>query len=156
MNDSAPRSPSLSPTAELAGYAGVVPFIACLAGVALLPGYAERELSQRIAVTYGAMLLGFLGAVHWGLALAGRLAWNPARITGSILPAAAGIAAVLLGGTRGLALLAVSFGLLWLYEHRRLGAELPADYLALRRSLTLAVCTLLALTMFLSEPAGLM
>lgn len=156
MTEPAPRIPTLSPTAEIAGYAGVVPFVACLAGVALFPGYAERELSQRCALAYGAVILAFVGAVHWGLALAGRLAWTPARVAGSILPSVAGAAATLLGGTRGLALLAVSFGVFWLYEHQRLGSELPPDYVAMRRNLTLAVCALLAVTMFLSEPAGLM
>ncbi len=47
------------------------------------------------------------------------------------------------------------FGLFWLYEHRVLGTRLPAEYLGLRRHLTLATCMLLALTMFASETAGL-
>jgi hypothetical protein len=36
-----------------------------------------------------------------------------------------------------------------------LGAALPPAYLALRRTLTIATCVLLALTMFVSDVAGL-
>ena len=55
----------------------------------------------------------------------------------------------------GLALLVVGCGGFWLYEHRGLGAELPPAYLNLRRQLTLATGILLALTMFVSDAAGL-
>jgi hypothetical protein len=145
----------LNTTAEIVSYAGVVPFVLCLLGVALLPNYGQRELAQRIAISYGAVVLAFIGAVHWGLALAGRMPWRPARIAGSVLPAVLGAVATLLGGQRGLALLVVGFGVFWLYEHRSVGAELPAAYLSLRRNLSLVVCTLLAVTLILSDKAGL-
>jgi len=138
-----------------AGYLGVAPLLLCLAGVGLLPGYAARELAQRAAIAWGAVLLGCAGAVHFGLALAGRLTWQRARIGAALLPALAGAAAVVLGGQRALALLVVGFGGFWLYEHRALGVQLPAAYLDLRRQLTLATCMLLALTMFASDAAGL-
>src|ERR1700689_5242304 len=109
----------LNTTAEIVSYAGLVPLVLCLLGVALLPDFTARELAQRIAVAYGAVVLAFVGAVHWGLALAGHLAWNPARIAGSVLPAVFGAAATVLGGQRGLALLVVGFGVFWLYEHRK-------------------------------------
>jgi hypothetical protein len=145
----------LNTTAEVVSYAGVVPFVLCLLGVALLPNYGLRELAQRIAISYGAVVLAFVGAVHWGLALAGTLAWRPARIAGSILPALIGAAGTVIGGQRGLALLVVGFGVFWLYEHRSVGTELPAAYLSLRRNLSLVVCTLLAITMIISDTAGL-
>lgn len=145
----------LNTTAEIISYAGVVPFVLCLLGMTLLPHYGARELAQRIAISYGAVVLAFIGAVHWGLALAGRMTWGPVRIAGAILPALIGATATVLGGQRGLALLVVGFGVFWLYEHRRVGAELPADYVSLRRNLSLVVCTLLALTMILSDTVGL-
>jgi hypothetical protein len=145
----------LNTTAEIVSYAGVVPFVLCLLGVALLRDYEYRELAQRIAISYGAVVLAFVGAVHWGLALAGYLAWRPVRIGAAVVPALLGVTATILGGQRGLALLVVGFGLFWLYEHRSVGNELPADYLSLRRNLSLVVCTLLAVTMILSDSAGL-
>jgi Protein of unknown function (DUF3429) len=145
----------LNTTAEIVSYAGVVPFVLCLLGIALLPHYGARELAQRIAISYGAVVLAFVGAVHWGLALAGRMAWRPVRIAAAVLPALLGAIATVIGGQRALALLVVGFGVFWLYEHRNAGAELPAAYLSLRRNLSLVVCTLLAITMILSDTAGL-
>jgi membrane-associated phospholipid phosphatase len=69
-----------------------------------------------------------------------------------VLPSVWAAAALLLGGSRGLALLLAGFGSFWLYESRRLDDGLPPDYLALRRQLSIAVCALLALTVLASEP----
>jgi hypothetical protein len=144
----------LSPGVEWSGYLCVAPFILCLLGVGLLPELNQRELAQRVALGWGAALLAFSGAVHFGLALAGRLAWEPARAA-ALIPAVLGAVAVVLGGERGLAVLAIGFGAWWLFEHRVLGTALPGAYLNLRRQLTLATCILLALTMFASDGAGL-
>ena len=149
------RDARLSGAAELACYLGVAPLALCLLGVGLLPELGARELAQRIAIAWGAVLLGACGAVHWGLALAGRLPWEAIRIAAALAPALCAAAAAVLGGQRGLALLVVGYGGFWLYEHRVLGAALPADWLVLRRNLTLASCMLLALIMFASEGAGL-
>ena len=141
--------------AEWAGYAGVVPLLLCLAGVGLLPEYAWRELAQRAAIAWGAVLLAFAAAVHWGLALAGRLPWGAARLGASPAAALLGATGVVLGGQRGLAVLVVGHGGFWLYERRAVGSQLPPAYLSLRRPITFCICMLLALTMFLSETAGL-
>ena len=145
----------LNTAAEWLGYLGIAPLVLCLAGVGLLPVYHERELAQRIALAWGAALLAFTGAVHFGLALAGRLPWEPRRVGAAALPAVVGASAVLVGGQRGLALLVVGFGLFWLYEHRALGTLLPPPYLNMRRNLSLAICMLLALTMIASDAAAL-
>ncbi|HWG30344.1 MAG TPA: DUF3429 domain-containing protein [Steroidobacteraceae bacterium] len=145
----------LPPAAEIAGYAGVAPFALCLLGVGLLPDYAQRELAQRVAVAYGAVVLTFVGGVHWGLALAGRMPWRPVRILGAVAPAVIAATAVVMGGQRGLALLVVGLGVFWLYEHRQVGSELPDEYMSLRRNLSLGACILLALTLMLSDNAGL-
>jgi len=137
------------------GYLLVAPLALCLAGVGLLPGYAAQELAQQIAIAWGAVLLAAGGAVHWGLALAGGLTRPRARLGVALATALAGAAGVVVGGQRGLALLTVGCGVFWLYEHRVLGDELPPVYLAMRRHLTLAACTLLALIMFVSDTAGL-
>lgn len=155
MNTPGRAVPRLNTSAEIVGYAGVVPFVLCLLGMGLLRDYALRELAQRIAISYGAVVLAFVGAVHWGLALAGQLSWRPLRLGGAVLPALIGAASAVIGGQRGLALLVVGFGVFWLYEHRNVGGELPGDYLSLRRNLSLVVCTLLAITMILSDTVGL-
>ena len=153
-NDTAPVR--LGTAAELLGYLAVTPLIVCLACEATLSGYVGRELAERGAIAWGAVLLAFTGAVHWGLTFAGRLPSHPARTAAAALPAVVGAAAVLAGGQRALALLVIGFGLFWLYEHRSLGTQLPPAYLSLRRNLSLATCTLLALIMFASDAAGLL
>lgn len=145
----------LPPAAEIAGYAGVAPFALCLLGVGLLPELPQRELAQRIAVGYGAAVLTFVGGVHWGLALAGKMSWRTVRILGAVAPALIGAVATVLGGERGLALLVVGLGGFWLYEHRDARRELPDEYVSLRRNLSLSACILLALTLMLSDNAGL-
>ena len=104
------------------------------------------QVSERLALGWGAAILGYVSAVHWGLALAGRWPWTAGVVLGSTLPSVLAAAAVLIGEVRGLALLVVGFGLFWLYEHRYHQQDLPADYLALRRNLSLTVCVLLAMT----------
>lgn len=149
-----PPAAALAPIAEALGYLGLLPFLAALLGVGLLPGYGQRAFAQQLALAYGAGILSFVGAVHWGLAL-GRWGWSTGVALGSILPSVVATAALLVGGQRGLALLVAGFGLFWIYEHRRLGDRLPPDYLRLRRNLSVAVCSLLALTMILSDSRGL-
>ena len=145
-----------SAAAELASYLATAPLLACLAYVLLPAGYHAHELAQRGAIAWAAVLLAGTGAVHWGLALAGRLRAPALRTAASAAPAVVAAAAVLIGGQRALALLVVGFGLFWLYEHRALGTQLPPAYLSLRRNLSVAVCTLLALTLIASDAAGLL
>jgi len=146
----------LSSAAELLGYLTVAPLLVCLSCVAVLSGYADRELAQRSAIAWGAVLLGCTGAVHWGLALAGRLPATGARTAAAAVPPLLAATAVIVGGQRALALLVVGFGLFWLYEHRWLGAQLPPAYLSLRRNLSLAIVSVLALTLIASDAAGLL
>jgi hypothetical protein len=151
----APGWPRANTASEWAGYLCVAPLVAGLAAVGLLDEYGSRELAQRATIAWGAALLAFSGAVHWGLALAGRLRWQALHIGAALVPMLIAAAAVLIGGQRALALLVIGFGGLWLYEHRVLGARLPPDYLNLRRQLSIAICLVLAFTMFVSEHAGL-
>lgn len=148
-------SAPLSRAARWSGYAGVPPFVACLAVLLWAPRPHWREFAQQASVAYGAVILSFVGALHWALALAGRLPGDARTIIASVLPSVAAAIAVLLEGQRGLALLIVGFGAFWIYENRHWRGRLPADYLALRRSLTLAVCATLALTLLASDAAGL-
>lgn len=145
----------LSNVAVGSGYAGLLPFVAALLGVWLAPELRWQGLAQQLALAWGAVILAFVGALHWGFAIAGRLPATPFVISAAVLPSVIGAAAVLLAGQRGLALLIAGFGLFGIYEHRRWADSLPAEYLALRRRLTLSVCASLTLTVFASETAGL-
>ena len=135
----------MPPGASALGYGGLVPFVAAVLGIALLDG-EPRAMAARALLAYGAVILSFLGAVHWGLLLARSLPDVPIRLLAGVLPSLAGWIALLLPERHGLALLVVAFGAFWLYEHRMLGTRLlPEPYLGLRRNLTLGVCSLLTL-----------
>jgi hypothetical protein len=140
-----PREPELPAGAAALGLAGVLPFAAGAIALALLDGPAAQA-AARALVAYGAVILSFLGAVHWGLELAAPASGAARRLAAGVLPSLAGWIALLLEPRAGLALLVVAFGAFWLYEHRVFGASrLSPAWLALRRNLTLAVCSLLAL-----------
>lgn len=145
MNDRVGERAALAPGTRWLGYAGVLPFVACVVGIALLDG-ASRDFAARALLAYGAVILSFLGAVHWGFVLRAPGGRAVARLVAGVLPSLVAWAALLLPTGRGLTLLAVGFGGFWLYEHRVVGTSLlPPAYLGLRRQLTLAVCALLAL-----------
>lgn len=145
MNDRVGERAALAPGTHWLGYAGVLPFVACVVGIALLDG-ASRDFAARALLAYGAVILSFLGAVHWGFVLRAPGGRAVARLVAGVLPSLVAWAALLLPTGRGLTLLAVGFGGFWLYEHRVVGTSLlPPAYLGLRRQLTLAVCALLAL-----------
>ncbi|MBV8784684.1 MAG: DUF3429 domain-containing protein [Gammaproteobacteria bacterium] len=147
--------PATAAAHEWAAYLCVAPLLVTLAVLGLAAEVPVRELAQRVSVAWGASLLAFTGAVHWGLIFAGRMPAHPRRIAAALVPALCAALAVVIGGQKALALLVVGFGLFWLYEHRALGTELPPGYLNLRRPLVIATCLLLAVTMLVSESAGL-
>ncbi len=150
MPSPATSSPSLPSSVPALGYAGLLPFAAATLGSVLLDG-EHRALSLRALIAYGAVILSFLGAVHWGLALRAAGGEASRALVVGVLPALAGWVALLLPDRHALALLLVGFGAFWLYEHRVAGeALLPHDYLDLRRNLSLLVCGLLAVAALFS------
>ena len=141
------RLPSL---ATLLGLGGLVPFIACGFGAVWItePVNAARLLAGLI--TYAAVILSFLGAVHWGLALAEEtgLADRPRLVLG-VLPALIGWAALLVFFLQhqpdaALAILAAGFVAVVAVEQRGVGqALMPRGYIALRWVLTVVVVAVL-------------
>lgn len=138
-------SQPLPPGLAALGYAGLLPFAAGALGIVLLDGESQA-FAVRALAAYGAVILSFLGAVHWGLLLSERDAVAQVRLAIGVLPSLAGWVALLLPGRYALTLLVVAIGGFWLYEHRVAGpAFLPPAYLDLRRQLSLAACALLTL-----------
>ncbi len=108
-------------------------------------GGAEGAWAEFALLGYGAVILSFLGGIHWGLALA-RDAPGLRLLGVGVLPSLVGWAGLLVGGDAGLllltagflAVLAVDIGL------SRNGAA-PAWFARLRTMLTVAVCLCLLL-----------
>ncbi|MFC3230591.1 DUF3429 domain-containing protein [Marinibaculum pumilum] len=126
------------------GLAGALPFLALAAALFLAPPDL-RPVAQQAIAGYGAVILSFLGGIHWGLALqAGRPLWS--RLGPAVLPSLLGWAALLLAPVPGLLLLAAGFIAMALADHRaaRAGAA-PDWYPRLRWPLSGAVTASLCL-----------
>jgi hypothetical protein len=108
MNQRSRSSPS--PWAQGLGYGGLIPFVGLASAVWFLePLHQARAASALLA--YGASILSFLGAIHWGLTMRvatdqgkGMLAWG-------VLPSLVAWIALMLPASSGLLLVAA---LLWI------------------------------------------
>ena len=95
---------------RLLGYSGLLPFAAA-AALALLGPPPWRGFALSALAAYGAVILSFLGAVHWGLALRAPPEEDAAlwpRLGFGVLPALVGWVALLLPARAGLLLLAAA------------------------------------------------
>ena len=126
------------------GFAGLLPFLAGAAG-AWAVEYPDVLVIVNLQMAYGAVILSFMGAVHWGLALAQGDAGNWRRLGLSVLPALVGWAALTVPNGLGLLLLALGFAGVFFADLRSVAAgRAPAWYKALRRPLTAIVLLCLA------------
>ncbi len=135
---------AVPPVAAALGYAGAIPFLAGAAAVAL------ALLPPTPLLAYGAVILAFMGGIHWGLGMPGS-APDGRRLGLSVVPALLAWAALLLGGRPGLLLLAAAFlGLLALDLATTRRGVAPSWYPALRVPLTAVVVASLLLAAALS------
>ena len=139
------------------GAAGLLPFLATALLSWLLPP-ETRGIALFALAAYGMVILSFLGAVHWGLALAAPrgLPPNPApRLGLGVLPALIAWSALLLPPVPGLSLLAgailVTAAVETLAARRGL---VPLGYLRLRWVLSLgaALCLLAGAASAMASP----
>lgn len=138
------RSGIPKPAAWL-GAAGVIPFLAGAAGMWLLPP-AQADDAARLMVAYGAVILSFMGAIHWGLVMWRNDDECQNWYVVSVLPALAAWVALMLPPLPALSLLAVAFILVYAFDRTAIAAGIaPPWYRALRTPLTTAVATLLLL-----------
>jgi hypothetical protein len=98
-----------------------------------VPGW--RMLAGSALLSYGALIVSFLGGIHWGLAMRGR-PLAPARLIWGVLPSLLGWLAVLLDSPWGQAVLAMSLLACFVVDrsvYRDLGLQ---AWLPLRATLT--------------------
>lgn len=109
-------------TARWLGFAGLIPFVVCT--LVLIEGrIGVRELALEGLVSYGAVILGFMGAVHWGRAMFAASGAEAARAFGlSVVPALLGWFATFLTARLALSILAAAFVGLYLYDRAVFGA----------------------------------
>jgi Protein of unknown function (DUF3429) len=137
------------------GLWGLVPLLVAFAVVVMSPQFAWQIFAMQGALAYGAVMLAFAGAVHFGLCVSGQLPWSKGILLGSVMPGIVAVVALLWGGPKGLGCLVIGFGGFWLYESRRLTTRLPIGYLSMRRNFSIAVCSLLVLTLLAADAEGL-
>ncbi len=134
------------------GIAGLVPFI-LLGLLALSPDGVQARRMTLLLIAYGAVILSFLGAVHWGFALLQQdtapRTGERARFLLGVVPALIGWVALALPILElpfwsGLLVLIAGFGGTALVEHRAATRNLvPPGYMWLRWGLTIVVLAML-------------
>ncbi len=127
------------------GYGGLIPFVFFGIG-AWFGGGDWQAFALHALAAYAAVILSFLGAIHWGLSLADP----PHRVFGlagpawAVMPSLAAWAALLLPKTAGLIVLLLLFPLvLWVDRASLRATPLPPGYLTLRGHLTLGAVVFL-------------
>lgn len=144
-------------TATLLGIAGLIPFILCLVAVLLRP--LNAAAATAIMIAYGAVILSFVGAVHWGFALepggvvmSDRL--NHQRLSFGVVPALIGFLALIFlmlipSPALALATLIAGFFLTIVGETIGRGRNLVApNYLTMRWGISIVVLAILLVDFF--------
>ena len=133
---------------EVLGYGGLIPFVAGAGALAVWPGSGWIAAAL---VAYAAVIVAFLGAVHWGRALARpEEAEAPRLLQWGVIPSLLAWLALLPPPTVGLGLM-LGLVALVLVVDRHLLADRPElmGYRRLRRNLSGGVMALLALAWIL-------
>ena len=134
--------------AIILGLGGLVPFVCMTVAILFFPSDVPVPRLIVALVDYGAAILSFLGAVHWGLALAGDPLGVPGQPAAMRLRLGLGVLPALVGLARHpgaaplirLLLLLLGFALTMLAEPRAARHGLmPPGYLGLRYLLTAVV-----------------
>ncbi len=146
LGGAGPATADVPKTALWLGPLGLIPFLAGALALWLMPA-AHLPAAGLALIGYGAVILSFLGGVHWGLAASeGR----PLQIGLSVVPSLIGWLALLVANLHAagpaLWLLAAAFAILLAGDLLAAGRGLtPAWYPRLRVPLTLIVVASLIL-----------
>jgi hypothetical protein len=129
---------TVPPAAKWLGYAGALPFVAGAAATLPFAG-PLRPYGLALLLDYGAIILSFMGGVHWGAAML-RNDNRAGPLGRSVAASLVALPAALIGGAAGLGFLAVGFlGLLVFDEQETRAGRVPQWYPLLRRPLTAIV-----------------
>lgn len=129
------------PLAVGLGIAGLIPFISAALGLWVTPD-AWRELVMNELLNYAAVILAFMGAIHWGLAMRAdeTSAQAPVQLGLSVIPPLLGWVALSLPLDLALPVFFVAFGGLYFADIWAVNHGLaPVWYPALRKPLSVVV-----------------
>ncbi len=132
--------------AKTLGYAGLIPFIVFSIGSWLsLPMITDATY---ILIAYAAIILSFMGAIHWGVAMANSEPNNTRYFIASVIPALSAWLALLIPQSYAIILLMIGFITLIIYDWSvEKSQRLPDWYIPLRNKLTTVVVICLMVTL---------
>ncbi|QSR34598.1 DUF3429 domain-containing protein [Marinobacterium iners] len=119
----------MNKTAYLLGLSGLIPFVG-------LTALMYQPWAITFFLSYSAVILSFLGGIHWGVALRDEQWSNSWRLCLCMLPSLLGWLALLLPQQAALMLLLAAYALWWAYDYSQLKIK---EYRQLRRCLSLVV-----------------
>ena len=136
-------SENMPKAVRILGWAGVMPF-ATLSLAILFDLPAPVARLEPLLIAYGAVILSFMGGVHWGLAMKAPIGESRGKSAShyllSVTPALVGWAATAMAATDAYIVLAAAFLALLLVDMSwTSGRRAPAWYGSLRLQLTAAV-----------------
>jgi hypothetical protein len=128
-------SPGPSVTAKLLGRAGLLPFVtgAVLCWWGPPAWHAQAGLAL---AAYAAVIVSFLGGIHWGLAMRQTPAPSPVLLGCGVLPSLLAWPALMMPVATGLTVLGCSLWLCWAMDRRLYAAQQAQAWLELRLQLT--------------------
>lgn len=117
------------------GLGGLLPFVGLALATWVLEGPRQAQAVFAL-LAYGATILSFLGAIHWGLAMRDRTDPAVALLAWGVVPSLVAWVALLWGAGGGLSLLTAGLWVCWAVDrivYPRFGLE---GWLAMRLTLT--------------------
>jgi hypothetical protein len=139
---------SIPPAVRWLGYGGLLPFVFLAAALAI--GVSHSSLWFQALVGYGAVILSFVGALHWGCAMTHPTMTSSERTQSfvwSVVPSLMAWVALLLSPQYASLLLVLGFVVhLWRDKRLVLLVKMPDWYLPLRLQLTVVACLSLVST----------
>lgn len=121
------------------GYAGLIPFIALSAALWFVPATYQVMINQALLL-YASLILTFMGAVHWGLAIQNTNPNQQHQLGISVIPALVAWLAFFLPEMLNYSVLIIAFALLCLFDNRMAKTgRAPSWYPRLRSPLTAVV-----------------
>ena len=144
--------------AVILGVAGIIPFILC--GLwAVSASYFGSRVAVQLLVAYGAVVLSFVGGIHWGVSLVSDEA-DDRRLTLGVLPGLAGwlclaLSVYLNRPSLGVALLIALFIVAASAEWKgRLRGGIPQGFILLRVGVTGVIVAILTTVLVLRLIGG--
>lgn len=123
----------------LIGYAGLIPFVGLSTALWFVPATTQVLINQALLL-YASLILAFMGAVHWGLAIQSFSPNRHRQLGISVIPPLVAWFAFFLPEILHYSILIIAFALLCLYDTRMAkNGDAPGWYPRLRSPLTAIV-----------------